>query len=89
MKNQSKNQLEKDIDKIIKYCQKIENKMNAGSAVFYPEKEDEYIYKEMVVRNLMIKSPAGKGYMLKEGYEKIWGGDPVEKIVTRENQPKI
>jgi hypothetical protein len=86
--DKSKN-LENDINEILKYCKKKEKKLFSGSAVFYPEREDVYIYEEMVDRGVMKRSPAGKGYLLIESYEKIWGGDPVEKIVNRPNQPKI
>jgi hypothetical protein len=85
--NESK-KLENDINKILKYCKKKESELFSGSAVFYPAKEDVYIYEEIVERGIMKRSPAGKGYLLVESYEKIWGGDVVEKIVNRPGQPK-
>lgn len=82
-------QIDKDINKLMTYFVEISRKFEAGSLVFYPPEEDLYLYQVMINRDLIIRSPSGEGYMLKDGYEKIWGGDVVKKIIERNSNENL
>lgn len=64
----------KDLREVINQCCKIRSeKITKGRAYFFPKKEDQSLYDELVVRGRFIKEPLENGYMFREDYEATWG----------------
>lgn len=74
-KSKNDNNVNDELDEIVKYCIKIESNMDKGLAVFTPNKEDEYLYEVLVEMGVMAKNPLG-GYSLKDALDRTWGKIP-------------
>lgn len=63
---------------IIEKCLEIEKKCEVGFAVFYPPKEERYLYDKLVKRGTFMRSPMGDGYCFKHASE-LWKSTKVNK----------
>lgn len=70
--------LEAELKEVIKMCRKLQNdKSPLGGGVFFPPKEEIYLYEELVERGDMVVNPIEtEGFMFAEEYERLYRKKP-------------